>query len=499
MLPGPTVPASLTELLGAFRGCFTTPSFATFAAMVVGLVAQPGRRTVCGMLAGAGLAREWSHHRAHRFFSHAKWSLDEVGVRLAQLIAARLVGEGERVRVVVDDTLFHRVGKTVFAAAWQHDGSAKGRNKIGRGNCFVVAAILVDLPFCSRPVALPVLFRLWRPAAKDCKDTKAGKAGKGGNAKAGGNAKGRGKTKNSKAGGNTKGGKANKSSASSKAGKRGTGGAGQDCPAKTALARELVDLLVAALPDRRLSVTADAAYRGKPLHQMPANVRFVSRLPANADLTGPTPPPTGKRGRPRLRGHPLGKPADLAAALGWRATTVARYGEKVTVEVASVVGQWHGSWHTTPLRIVLVRRPGRKGFDIALYCTDPDAADEEVIADYAGRWPIETAFGNGKQHTGAGQAHNRVQAAVERTTPFALLVQSVVIVWYALHGDPSADVDRRLSQAPWYRTKTDPSYQDMAATLRRVIIAARFKRPCADQPTPEEIAEIQLAWADAAA
>jgi Transposase DDE domain len=254
------------------------------------------------------------------------------------------------------------------------------------------------------------------------------------------------------------------------------------------LARELVDLLAAALPDRRLSVTADAAYRGKPLHGMPANVRFVSRLLANADLTGPTPPPTGKRGRPRLRGHPLGKPADLAAALQWRTTTVARYGEQVTVEVASVLGQWYGSWHTTPLRIVLVRRPGRKGFDIALYCTDPDAPDEEVIAEYAGRWPIETAFQNAKQHTGAGQAHNRLQAAVERTTPFALLVQSLVIVWYALHGDPSADVGRRLRQAPWYQTKTDPSYQDMIATLRRVIIAARFKRTYADQPTPEEIA-----------
>jgi hypothetical protein len=39
----------------------------------------------------------------------------------------------------------------------------------------------------------------------------------------------------------------------------------------------------------------------------------------------------------------------------------------------------------------------------------------------------------------------------------------------------------------------------MAATPRRVITAARFKRAYADQPTPEEIAEIQLAWADAAA
>jgi hypothetical protein len=39
----------------------------------------------------------------------------------------------------------------------------------------------------------------------------------------------------------------------------------------------------------------------------------------------------------------------------------------------------------------------------------------------------------------------------------------------------------------------------MTATLRRVIIVARFKRTRADQPTPEEIAEIQLARADVAA
>jgi hypothetical protein len=108
-------------------------------------------------------------------------------------------------------------------------------------------------------VALPVLFRLWRPVGKN------------------------------------------------------TTGTGQPpCPGKTALARELVDLLVAALPRRRVSVAADAAYRGKPLHGLPAHVRFTSRLPVNATLTGPTPPRTGRRGRPRLRGPVLGKPAQLA-------------------------------------------------------------------------------------------------------------------------------------------------------------------------------------------
>jgi hypothetical protein len=39
----------------------------------------------------------------------------------------------------------------------------------------------------------------------------------------------------------------------------------------------------------------------------------------------------------------------------------------------------------------------------------------------------------------------------------------------------------------------------MITTLRRVIIAARFKLTTADQPTPQENTEIRLAWANTAA
>ena len=38
----------------------------------------------------------------------------------------------------------------------------------------------------------------------------------------------------------------------------------------------------------------------------------------------------------------------------------------------------------------------------------------------------------------------------------------------------------------------------MTAKLRRVIIAAKFKRVCVDQPEPAEIHAIRLAWEDAA-
>ncbi len=50
-------PASLAELLGEFRGCFTAWTFPVFCALACGLVAQSARRTVCGMLVGAGLSQ----------------------------------------------------------------------------------------------------------------------------------------------------------------------------------------------------------------------------------------------------------------------------------------------------------------------------------------------------------------------------------------------------------------------------------------------------------
>ncbi|MHB1502307.1 MAG: hypothetical protein ACYCYK_14460 [Candidatus Dormibacteria bacterium] len=42
------------------------------------------------------------------------------------------------------------------------DGSATGPKQIRFGNCFVVVGIVVTLPFCNRPVCLPVLWALWR-------------------------------------------------------------------------------------------------------------------------------------------------------------------------------------------------------------------------------------------------------------------------------------------------------------------------------------------------
>ena len=108
MLPELTLPSSLLALLAWFEPLFTAPSFRTFCALATGVLAQPGRRTVCGMLTGAGLSRLWSHHRAHRFFLLPGGALRIWAWSLARLTVAVLVPGGAPVLVAVDDTLFKR-------------------------------------------------------------------------------------------------------------------------------------------------------------------------------------------------------------------------------------------------------------------------------------------------------------------------------------------------------------------------------------------------------
>jgi hypothetical protein len=66
MLPELSIPPSFARLLAGLRPCFTAPSFVTFCALV------------CGMLVGAGLSGSWSHDRAHKFFSAARWSPEDL-------------------------------------------------------------------------------------------------------------------------------------------------------------------------------------------------------------------------------------------------------------------------------------------------------------------------------------------------------------------------------------------------------------------------------------
>ena len=434
---GVSPPASLAALLGEFRGCFSAWTYPVFCALACGLLSQRARRTVCGMLVGAQLSATWSHHRAHRFFSHARWSLEAVSAILAKLVVRLAVADDAAVAVAIDDTLFLRCGPLVHAASWFHDGSGKGKKKTGHGNNWVIAAIVVRMPFLDRPVALPVGFAL---VLKNSGDS-----------------------------------------------------------SRLVLARRLVEALTVALPTRSIEVVADSAYAGKVLRGLPENVTWTTRLRSNAALYRLAPPRTGKRGRPRLKGTKLATLVKLATKATFTPATVTRYGATTTVPVAVIHCLWYGVFGPQQVQVVFVRDKSTTGYDVALVTTDLAASAIQVIERYASRWSIEVAIEDAKQTGGVGQAHNRVRLAVERTVPFALIVNTLAILWYATVGYHPDDVDERRELAPWYRDKAQPSVLDMFTKLRRVIIAGYLRTEDPRPPTPQEITILRLAWEDVVA
>ena len=262
------------------------------------------------------------------------------------------------------------------------------------------------------------------------------------------------------------------------------------------LAGALISVLAQAFPDRRIHVVGDAAYHGKPL--LVTGATITTRLPANAALYAPAPPRTGRRGRPRLKGDRLGRPADLAASAEWRKVTVARYGRADIVEVAATPSIWHGAFGNAEGRTVSVREVGDDK-TLAVFTTDTDTTIEDIAARYARRWPIETAIAAGKQLLGIGQARNRLPRAVERTVPFQFVVYSLVIACYALHGHHPDDLTDRRTAQPWYRHKHEPAVEDMLAKLRRTVVAAQITGVATARPDPHKYRDYELACAATAA
>ena len=414
------VPTSLAGLLSLLGPCFSQPTFQTFSMLIVGSVARVRDCTVTGMLQAAGLAGQWHHSRAHDFFARRRWDPDELGLRLLDFLVSVFVKESAPIRLAVDDTLFGRSGRRVFGAHYLHDGAQpEGSGQRTRwGNCWVVVVLVIELPCLGgRAVGLPILFRLFRPKDDEHPDR----------------------------------------------------------PSQPVLARTLIDMILARFPARIVELIMDGAYATKAWRGLPDRVTVTTRMRSNAAVFALAPQRTGKRGRPALKGARLASLAQLAAAAEFEAVTITAPEGKTRVEHAwSTTCLWYGPFHTRPVTVMLIRKPGRaEGFDVAIASTDIDATAAELIARYDSRWSIETAHQEAKAH-GVGEARNRVQKAVERTVPFGFLTQTITIAWYALHGNPDADLAARRQTAPWYRQKTTVSYTDMLAALRRELIRHEY-------------------------
>ena len=215
----------------------------------------------------------------------------------------------------------------------------------------------------------------------------------------------------------------------------------------------MLSVLTKAFPHKRIHLVGDAAYHGSPL--LVPGTTITTRLPANAALFAPAPPRTGRRGRPAKKGQRLPRLAELAATATWRtAHRDTATAAPTPWQIAVIDCLWYGAFGDTPARAVLVREPDTPtGYHLALFTTDRDADAERIVERYAERWSIEPANATGKQLLGVGQARNRLPKAVERTVPFGFLVQTLVIIWYALYGYHPDDLTARHAAEPWYHAQ----------------------------------------------
>jgi DDE superfamily endonuclease len=435
---------SFRVLLQHFRPVFTAPSFRLFVFILTGWALSSRHRyiTECIFMAGQVGIGHWC--RYHRFFSHNAWSLDNLCLSLGRVLIERFAPDGP-ILLAGDDTLCRKRGLGLFGAGMHHDPllSSKALKVFSWGHDWVVVALLLPAPRWAptKVFALPLAFRLYvnrQGLAKGKKDKK---------------------DKPARSNGGPKAAKAAKR-------KKWRRPADPNHRTRPELLVEMLNLVAGWFPERPFVVCADTAYAGKSvLRHLPANVDLISQVHPEGVLYEPAPPPTGKQGARRKKGKRLPGRTAWAddASQPWQELAFNQFGLHATLQVKVQQALYYTAGKDRLLTIVLTRDVTGKRPDHRFYCTRLDWSVREILSAYASRWALEVTFEGAKQVLGFEDAANRLPQAVRRTAPIALVLYSLIVLWFDESGHEGVEFPDR----PWYRRKREPSFQDMVTTLRR--------------------------------
>jgi hypothetical protein len=390
----------------------TAPTFDSFITLLTGWVFAR-RRTVTGMIQAADAVNIKHHSAFHRVFSAARWSLDELGFTVFDLIRP-YINDHEPIMLALDDTLARKRGLKIFGVGMHHDPllSSRKTRLVNWGHNWVVLGVVLRFPFVKdKYFCLPILFRLYISRKTNEQRNRRHHT-------------------------------------------------------RPELAVEMLEILCKRYAECRFHVVADSAYGGQSVFKhVPRNCDLTARLDMDARLhDAPPVHKPGTMGRPRKRGRRLPSPRRM---LKQRAKRLALhiYGRR---DRARVIDRVAYSYYVPdcPLRVVAVEplSGGRK--PQAFYSTCYEATAEQVLTWYANRWSVEETFQATKTHLGFEEPQGWTRRAVERTAPTAMLLYSLIVLWFFDQGHR----EYRLPNRPWYTTKTTPSFADMLTTLRRVSV-----------------------------
>jgi hypothetical protein len=448
--------ASLDPVVDALRPAFTAPAYAASCDLLLAWVMCLGKHTLrrVGQTAHPDVVPDHTQRHGldiyYNFFERSAWTPDGLAHRIGVLILTRLKFWGI-ITLLVDDTLAHKRGKSVWGLGWFRDAVASTRKRVATtsGHNWVVVAVAVCLPGTGIPIlALPLLARLHQS------------------------------------------------------------GSGQpSCPE---LARQMLDAVLAWWPSWRFSLVGDGAYATKALlADLDPRVTFVGRLRGDAALYDPRVPkgPPGKRGRKAKKGPRLPCPKEAAAkadrkrtAAGswlWRAVEVVAYGSSRTLKAVAYEAVWPTVLGLRPIQVVVVRDPSRRMRDAYLFTTDVGAGVGWVITQFAWRWSIEVLFRSSKQVLDIEAPQHRSQESVEKVAPWVWSMQGVIMVWYITAGHASPEAEEvRGRMGEW---DSEWSLRHMLQVLRRAILNATITSDSANADELREMVQTLKNWANLAA
>jgi hypothetical protein len=447
---------SLASVVDCLAGAFTQPSFATHCQLLLGWVMCLGRHTLLRVGQSTDPRSVPDHSQRHgldvyyNFLERSAWAPADLARRVALLAVTRLVPFG-RITLLVDDTLAHKRGRSVWGLGWFRDAVASTQKRVATasGHNWVVVALAFQVPLGGGAVlAVPLAAALHRP------------------------------------------------------------GHGQpSCPQ---LARELLTMVLGWFPGRAFTLVGDGAYACKELLLgLGGPVTFVGRLRGDAALYDPAvpQPKPGQRGRRPKKGPRLPTPKEAAARAdragpalepwGWRAVTALVYGRRRQLLVVSYQAVWPRVLGYRPIQVVVVRDPEGRMRDCYLFATDLRASARWVIVQFAWRWSIEVLFRASKQVLDVEAPQHWCKGSVEKLAPWVWSLQGVIQVWYLTAGKDTAEaIAMRQTMGPW---DSEWSLRHMVQVLRQAVLNATIDPNSANEAQLRDMVLCLKNWANLAA
>lgn len=414
--------AEIVSVLAAFSSEFSRPTWKNIQVLLIGAILCRGPRRVSSILRVMGLASIANYSKYHRVLSRAKWD----GLMLSKILLGLLIEllpESWPILIAVDETLERRRGKKIKAKGLYRDAVQSSQSNVvtSYGLKWECMTLIVPLPWCKRPWALPFLTVL-APSKKS----------------------------------NEAEGRRHKTSLD--------------------WTRQMV-CLVSRWLTRQWVLVGDGAYACMDLALtcVVLNVVLISRLRLDAQLFEFPVFEQKKLGRKPIKG----KRIQLKELLNdpkqiWQTDLVDWYGgEKRQIEYITFTCLWyHAGCAPITLRVVLVKTPDGKNEAEAFFSTNIDLQPAQIIRYFVLRWNIEVTFEETRAHLGVETQRQWSDKAIARITPLLMgLFSFVVLVGVKMHLTQTLV---SMEIASWYDKKGELTFSDILAIVRRSIWSKRY-------------------------